>query len=151
MRRILPVVFIAIIVASCSSADNKVPQIAADFCDCFKKLETEMSVDSKKLFATAAEAADPEKALGEELVKLEEEVQEKVGTELMALGELEDESSELGSCMKKVEKKYGNQFTLDEKKFAGKIIKELESRPGCSFTASLMKLGLKVEENEKKK
>lgn len=151
MRNILIAIVAITFLASCSSADKKVPQIAADFCDCFKKLEAEMSTESRKLFATAAESADPETVLGTELLKLDEETQQKVGEELSALGELENENSEVGSCMKRVEKKYDSQYTLDEKKFAAKIIKELETRPGCSFTASLMKLGLKVEENEKKK
>ncbi|HEX7847829.1 MAG TPA: hypothetical protein VF476_18645 [Chitinophagaceae bacterium] len=149
-KNVFPILAIAFLIASCKgSADKKVPEIAADYCKCFEKLEKEMSDESKKLFTAAGNAADPTKTLEEELLKLDEETQGKVGIELMSLGELEDESSEMGSCIKGVEKKYGKQYTLDEKKFANNIIKELEAKPGCSFTASLMKVGLKVEESKK--
>jgi hypothetical protein len=142
---------VTVVLFSCKTADNKVPQIAADFCNCFSKLEKDMSAESKKVFTTAAESVDPEKVLEEEITKLDEETQTKVATEFMALGELEDDNSEVGRCIKNVEKKYDNAYTLNQSKFLDKVIKELEQKPGCSFTASLMKLGKKVEEKEKGK
>lgn len=142
---------VALFFVSCKSADKKVPQIAADFCNCFVKLEKEMSPEAKNLFTQAAESPDPEKAIEEGIMVMDEETQLKVGQEFMAVGEIDNENSEIGRCMKDVEKKYDSEYTLNQSKFVNKIIKELEQKPGCSFTASLLKMGLKVEAQEKGK
>lgn len=151
MRTLIVLSFMSLIVASCSTADKKVPQIAEDFCNCFSKMEKEMSAESKRIFKTAANASDPEQVLQDELLKLEGETQTQVNEEFMAFGELEDENSEVGRCMKSVEKKYDNSYTFNESKFMDKVIKELENKLGCDFTASLLKVGKKVEEKEKNK
>lgn len=142
---------VALFLVSCKSADKKVPQIAADFCNCFTQMEKDMSPESKSLFTKAAESPDPEKAIEEGITALDEETQLKVGQEFMAFGDLENENSEVGRCMKNVEKKYDNEYTLNQSKFVSKVIKELEKKPGCDFTASLLKMGLKVQDKEKGK
>jgi hypothetical protein len=96
-------------------------------------------------------APDPTAALQQSVTDLTPEEQERVGAEMVSLGDLEDENSEIGTCIKNVEKKYDNEYTLNKDKYADKIVKELESKPGCNFTASLLKLGLKMEKQNKKK
>jgi hypothetical protein len=135
--------------SSCGTADNKVPQIASDFCNCFTSMERDLSTGTKSIIAKAADAEDPEKSLTDAVMNLNEEEQTKIGTEMMSLGDMENESSEVGRCIKSVEKKYDNEYTLNQEKFAQKIVKELESKQGCSFTASLLKLGLKMEKKGK--
>jgi hypothetical protein len=95
----------------------------------------------------ASNAADPQAVLKAELAGLDPEEQKAIGKEMMSLGEVEDENSELGHCIKSVEKKYGKVYTLNQVKFAEKIVKELETKSGCTVTAAIMRLGLK---NKKK-
>jgi hypothetical protein len=146
IARLLPVALIGLL--SCNSADNKVPQIAADFCNCFASVEKDLSAGTIDVLTKASNADNPEQALQDEIKKLDEETQMKIGTEMMALGEVEDPKSELGRCIKDVEKKYGKAYTLNQKKFGEKIIKELEAKSGCKLTAAIMKLGLKMEDKK---
>ncbi|MEI9908938.1 MAG: hypothetical protein WDO71_04275 [Bacteroidota bacterium] len=139
------IIAIALSLVACKSADNKVPEIAADVCNCFSDIEKNFSKETKALLAKAANDSNPQKVLKEEIVKLDQEDQMAIGQELMSLGELGDEKSDMGRCMKGVEKKYGNNFTRDKKILGNKIVQELESKNGCGFTASIMKLGLKME------
>jgi hypothetical protein len=147
MRKVVRslLVVITTIALSCNSADNKVPQIASDFCNCFASIEKKLSAPTIDVLTKASNAGDPETALQDEIKKLDEEEQMKIGAEMMSLGEVEDPNSELGRCIKDVEKKYGKAYTLNQKKFGEKIIKELESKGGCTLTAAIMKLGLKIE------
>ena len=114
-------------------------------CNCFKGMEANLSNETKKMVDNAANATDPEKSLKDDVISLGEEKAEQIGKEMEILGDMENESSETGRCIKDVEKKYKNVYTLDEEKTAQKIVKELESKAGCNFTASLLKLGLKMK------
>jgi hypothetical protein len=130
---------------SCNSADNKVSQVASAVCDCFKASEKNMSAVTKYILKKASNATDPKTTLQEEVSNLSTEDQATVELEMSPLSEANDPQSEIGKCMRNVEKKYGNGYTLDQTKTAEKIIKELESRTGCDFTATIMRLGLKIE------
>lgn len=134
-----------LLLVSCKSADKNTDEIAADMCNCFKGLEANLSNDTKKMVDNAANAADPEKSLKDDVMALGEEKAQQIGQEMESLGDMENENSETGRCIKDVEKKYKNAYTLNEEKTAQKIVKELEGKPGCSFTASLLKLGLKMK------
>lgn len=136
---------ILLLLVSCKSADKNADAIAADMCNCFKSLETNLSNDAKNVVKNAANAADPVKSLKDDVMALGEEKGQQVGVEMQSLGDMENESSETGRCIKDVEKKYKNAYTMNEEKTLQKIIKELEGNPGCSFTASLLKLGLKMK------
>ncbi len=136
----------AIALAGCQTADNKVPQIAADFCACFTKMERDMSEQTKGIMHNAALSADPEATLKADVNKLSDEEKTKVGTEMISLGQMEDKSSEIGKCMDDVAKKYDKARTFNEKKFMQKLVKELDAKPGCRFTADLMQIGLKAKD-----
>lgn len=134
---------------SCKTADDRVPEIAADFCNCFNKLESDLSKQTVDLITTASYKSDPQAAMESELGKLADDDKMKVATEMMAIGKVQDETSDVGRCIKSVEKKYDNAYTFNEKKFGEKVIKELESKGSCNFTAAIMRLGLKMQEKEK--
>ena len=140
----LPAILLSLV--SCKSADKKADAIAADMCNCFKGMEANLSNDAKKIVSNAAMAADPAKSLQEDVMALGEERGQQIAVEMQSLGDMENESSETGRCIKDVEKKYKNAYTMNEEKTLQKIIKELEGNPGCSFTASLLKLGLKMKD-----
>lgn len=152
MKKSSNLAFVAVVISiiSCSTADQKVPQMAADFCNCFSKMEKDLSESTKNIMAKASEAADPEKSIQNAVLAMNEEDQVAIAEEMEGFSEMEDENSEIGKCIKNVEKKYDNAYTFNQDKFAQKVIKELESKQGCDFTASLLKLGLKMEKNSKK-
>ncbi len=142
---LLPVVVVIISIASCSTADQKVPQMATDFCNCFSTMERELSESTKNIVAKASLAENPELSIQNAVLALNEEEQVTIAGEMESFSQMDDENSEVGKCIKNVEKKYDKAYTFNQDKFAQKVIKELESRQGCSFTASLLKLGLKME------
>jgi type IV pilus biogenesis protein CpaD/CtpE len=145
MRRNLSVLLglAVVLLAGCATADQKVPEIAADFCNCFSEIQSKMSAKTKDLILKAANSATPQATLSTELLSLPEEERFEISKELMVMADLGDETSSVGRCMKDVEKKYGDARTFNKKEFAEKVIKELESKQGCDFTAMLMKIGLK--------
>jgi hypothetical protein len=112
-------------------------------------MEKNMSSKTKDILEKAANAVDPEATLKNEVEKLTPEDQMTVGTEMMTMGEMKDKTSKVGSCVNAVDEKYGNAKTYDKEKFMEKLVKELESKAGCNFTAIIMKMGMRL--NEKKK
>jgi phage-related minor tail protein len=134
-----------LLLVSCKSADKKADAIAEDMCNCFKGMEAKISNNTKKIFTDAANAADPAKSIQDAVMAIGEENSQQISQEMETLGEMEDENSETGRCMKGLEKKYDNAYSFNEEKTLQKIIKELEGKPGCDFTASLLKLGLKMK------
>jgi hypothetical protein len=136
----------SIFLFSCKSADNKAPQIAADFCNCFSDIEQNFGADTKRIISTAAGATDPTKSLQDQILALEDEKKAQVGKEMESLSDMEDENSKIGKCMKEVETKYKNVVTFNEEKTFNKIIAELEKKKGCDFTAALMKIGMKMKD-----
>ena len=149
MRVTISVAFAAILLVSigaCKTADKKAPEIAADFGNCFKDIEKNLGEDVKKMVADAAMSADPEKFMEEAMLNIDEERALEIGKEMVMLGELEDANSKVGRCIKDVEAKYKNVYSFNQEKTANKIIAELEGKPGCGFTASLMKLGIRMKD-----
>ena len=142
----LPAVIVMLILVSCQSADKKIPQIAGDFCNCFSSLEKNLSEKTKGIIDRAANSANPEQSMKDDVEKLTEEEKMSVGTEMVSLGDMENKDSDLGKCMEAVKNKYNNARTFNEKKFLEKMVKELDSRGGCSFTADLLQIGLKTKD-----
>jgi hypothetical protein len=147
-KNLIGLTFIAasVVLFSCKSADNRAPEIATDFCNCFTEIEQNFSADTKRIVSTAASAADPTKSLQDQVIALADEKKEQVGKEMESLGDMEDENSKIGKCMKDVEKKYKNVVTFNEGKTFNKIIAELEKKKGCDFTAALMKIGMRMKD-----
>jgi len=131
--------------AGCQSADNKIPQIAADFCDCFTDIEKNMSSQTKSIMHKAALSSDPQSSIAAEVAKMTDEEKVAIQTEMGALSDMQDKNSTVGRCMEDVTQKYDKARTINEKKFMQKLIKELDSKPGCRFTADLMQMGLKAQ------
>ena len=150
MRKIAPFLLslITLLFAGCETADQKIPQMATDFCNCFTEMEKNMSSKTKDIMEKAANATDPEMTMKDEMDKLSDDEKMSVSTEMMSMGQLQDRTSKVGSCMAAVEKKYDKAKTLDQKKFLEKLIKELESKTGCSFTATLMRIGMRMDDKK---
>jgi hypothetical protein len=136
-------------VQSCNQADDKVPGIAADLCQCFSNIEKNLSPHTKKIFLKASNAPDPKKVLQEEISWLDEQAQITVRKDLLVFTEIDKPGSTIGKCIGSIKKKYGKSNAFNETKFANKIVEELQTKDGCSFTASIMKMGMTVLENDK--
>ncbi len=104
---------LAFFIVSCATADQKIPTIANDFCNCFSSMETSLSKDAKDILVKAANAEDPETTLTNALNELDEEKKNAVAQEMMAFQDAQDPSSELNKCIKKLEKKYEDERTRD--------------------------------------
>jgi hypothetical protein len=151
MRKIVSILlgFAILPFAGCDTADQKIPEIAAGYCNCFTDMEKNMSSKTKDILEKGANAADPQAVMVAEVAKLSQEEQMTVGTEMMAMGELKDKNSKVGKCVNDVDEKYGKSKTYDKEKFMQKLVKELESKTGCNFTAMIMKMGLRLQEKKK--
>ena len=151
MRKIVSILlgFAILPFAGCETADQKIPEIAAGYCNCFTDMEKNMSSQTKEILEKGANSADPEATMKDEVGKLTPEDQMKVGTEMMTMGEMKDKTSKVGRCVTAVDEKYGNAKTYDKEKFMQKLVKELESKPGCNFTAIIMKMAQRLTEKRK--
>jgi hypothetical protein len=147
MRNLVLLAGVFVLIATgCQSADKQVPEIASDFCACFTDMEKDMSTQTKDIMHKAAISNDPENSMKSDVEALSDDDKMKVGTEMMSLGSMQDKDSEVGRCMEDVAKKYDKAKTFNEKKFMEKLIKELDEKPSCRFTADLMRIGLKTQE-----
>ena len=144
-KNMLSLLVVCVLLSSCNSADDKVPQFASDICGCFGNIEAKLSSETKTIFSNAAEKNT---RLKDEIDKLSKEDQLKVLSEMTFFDEIGEENSEIGGCIKNVEKKYGYDHTRDKKRLGEKVLQELESRKGCDFTASIWKLGLKLPDEK---
>ena len=136
-----------LLLTACQTADQKVPEISADFCNCFSDIEKNMSNQSKQIMEKAANTADPITTINSEMEKLSVEEQQAIRTEMTPIADMQNKNSLIGKCIADVEKKYGNTKTFDQKKLLQKIVTELESKKNCTVTAALMKIGLKAKES----
>ena len=133
-------VSLAFVLASCATADQKIPTIANDFCNCLGKLEKTMSQELKNLYINAGNSEDPRAALAKAMMELGPEKQASIGEELKGFA-IEDPRSEVGGCMAELQKKYKDEKTRSKKKFGEKLLAELKSKTGCSLTYAIMKMG----------
>jgi hypothetical protein len=142
---LLLTVSLAFVLASCSTADQKIPTIANDFCNCFGTLEKSMSTELKDIFVKAGDSEDPQAALTKSLMEMDPEKQASITEELQGLSSVQDPNSEVGKCMAELEKKYKNEKTRDKKKFGEKLLAELKGKSGCTLTYAIMKMGFQKE------
>jgi hypothetical protein len=146
MKKFLMMLAVAGSVAtiSCkSSADKKMPELANDICNCMSMLEKDLSADAKKIITDAASASDPSTAMQKAMMDIPADKQMEIASEMMKMGEMQDQSKGVGACMKKLQDKYEDVKTMDsDKTILKKVIAALEEKK-CNFAATIMKLGAK--------
>jgi Skp family chaperone for outer membrane proteins len=140
---LIMVVSIAFVMASCATADQKIPAIATDFCNCFNTMEKTMSPELKDIFVKAGESDSPQAELTKLLMAMDAEKQAAVTEELQAFSSLDDPNTEVGKCMNDFKKKYDDDKTRDKKKFYDKLLAEVKSKSGCTLGLAIMKIGYK--------
>ncbi len=148
MIRITVFFFACLFIFSCGNmADDKVPEIADDYCKCFASQEKKLSKNTKNFIKLIAEGEDDQEVLAEERGKLSEDEQADV-EELSLM--LQDTDSKVGKCIAKVDKKIKGYKTKDENKFYNKLIDEMESRKDCKIMAYVLTMGKRELARQKK-
>lgn len=142
-RNLLLIISLALVIASCSSVDKKVPEIATEICNCFSSLDKQMSPDLKAIFIKAGAADKPQEALGDELLSQEPAKRDSLMKELQTLIIIGDPSSELNKCMNDFKKRYSGGKTKNRDKFYANLFAELEGKPGCQLALAAFKISYK--------
>jgi hypothetical protein len=146
LHRHMVFAYLCLLLISCKPSAKKIENAAAEYCTCMKKSLGNLGGDTKRLVKNAAEANDPAQYMQEAMMELDSAKLERVREEFLKLGALEQDDSELGACVRKVDIRYRSAFSLDEEATALKVAAELEKKPGCELMASLIKLGIKVND-----
>ena len=141
----IPAIFL--LFSSCKSADkseNEIEKVASDYCDCFKGMEANLSAETKTIIKKAVNSDNPTMSAINDLNKLDKETDKKVEEEMKSFSIVDDPNSEIGRCIKKVERKYKNEYNTADEETARKVISELEKKSGCDITLYLLKGFLKI-------
>jgi len=148
MKSLLNASAIAILlfIASCKSADrNDDEQMAIEYCKCFDKLVERLSEDTRKMVINAGNAENPRQFLREYKNSLSEEQDRLVNQEMQSLRVTENSNADILRCLNRVQEKYSDGYIMNEDRTLWKIVKVLEKKPACIFTASMLKMGLKAK------
>ena len=139
MVKNLTLFFTCVFVFSCANmADDKVPEIADDYCKCFSAQEKKISNNTKDFFKLIAEGENDEEVLAEERNKLSAEEQEEVQDLALMF---QNKNSKLGKCIARVNKKMKGYKTKDQGKFYDKLIEEMEGRKNCKVMSYILTMG----------
>ena len=135
---------VSLFIGSCKSADrNDDGQMAIEYCKCFDKLVSRLSEDTKKMVIDAGKASDPRKFLLEYKNSLSDEKYRLVDQEMGSMRVTGTNNPDVLRCLDKVQVKYSGQYNMNEESTLQKIIRVLEKKQACLFTASMLKMGLK--------
>jgi len=146
MMKNVIVFFATVLIFSCANmAEDKVPEIADDYCKCFSAKEKALSKKTKKFVALIAEGERDEQVIADERAKLSEE---ELADFTEFFTSLQDKNSKVTKCIAKVDKKLEKLRTKDKDKFLDKLVDEMESRQNCKMAAYVFKMG---QEELKKK
>ena len=130
-----------VLLVSCKSSDDKIEKMADRACDCFGLVTKDMSADTKSLMIKVSSESDPQTAMKNALEVLPDDKKMAVATDLMKLSQLQDATSEVGKCVKKMDEEY--KVMKNEKKDAmERMIKQMEAKKGCETSAAIAKIGL---------
>ena len=123
---------------------SKEAEIASQICNCFKSASDSMSSTTKDYIRVVSKSADPDKAFNEELSKIKDpEQMMKIASEFSSFG---DESSPTNQCLIKL--KANNKAEIDDRKFMDRVVKELEGKPECDLSASIMRVRQKTKNSK---
>lgn len=143
MHRVLFAVLPAMlfIFSSCASgsADGKVPELASEMCKCFETMNKEISPAAAALYKEVAAAPKPGATLRNGLENMEPSEAAAIAT---AMGQLEDESTEIGKCVKAFDRKYEKETTRDRESLFRKLLEEMRKNASCPIGAALINLSV---------
>jgi hypothetical protein len=138
-------VIVSIAIVSCNTVDDKVPTIAADYCNCFNPLENAMDSSLKEIYRTSADANDPAAELNRILGAMDSVTRKATIDKITSLAtDLNNPRTEAGKCIVGLKEKYKNAKTRNRTKFNSNLLAELKNK-GCTVAYSFVKVMLKSE------
>jgi hypothetical protein len=114
-------------------------EISDDLCDCFNKEINKLSPTMQSILTTPnlSEALIEKKV--EEAIMADPTVAADIEKDGLAMQNME---KSMEGCLKTIEKKYDNVFTMDnEKEVQKKLIDIMKSKPNCAIFYNLAQLG----------
>lgn len=142
-RNLLLTISLAFMIASCSSVDKKVPEIATEICNCFSPLDKQMSPDLKAILIKAGEADKPKEVFDDLIVALPDGKRDTILKEMQTLIVVGDPGSEVNQCMNDFKNRYSSGKTKDRDKFYTNLFNELKAKPGCELSRAMFKITYK--------
>jgi hypothetical protein len=147
---LLPAVSLLVLISCHTSADDKLPEIADQYCHCFSSLERSLSTPSKRILKMAANGAT-EEDLQEERDELSDAQLKRLKTDMEKITGIEDKESTIYQCINQVDKKISGYRTKDKRKFISKLVSEMEKNDRCEVGSYIFRAGQKVMNEDRNK
>jgi hypothetical protein len=131
---------IAFVFTACSgSADNKVPELANEMCDCFTKFQQDLSPEGRDLMKAVSTSATPQAELTAGMSKLKPEDIISFAEKLRSIGE---KGSAVFTCMQEFDKRHEKETTKDRTALTEKLLTEMKAQGDCPVGAAIVNLSL---------
>ena|SRR6218665_551298 len=132
-KLILPLLVMTAALGSCNMAnEDDYKNLATDMCDCVNKNVTGLSPEVRDIYVKYAE--DP----NEMQTKMQEYYMNHMDAAAKDMAAMEKVGENIDKCVEKLEKKYEDLYTSDDKKeVENKIVKILATEKGCELTHAL--------------
>ena len=124
--------------------------VAAEYCNCYKKLSDTISAEFQQLIIRVAKNTDPKTAFTKEIEKLDAPVRKELSEQLEILGTVMDSGeTDAGRCGLALNKKYEkyNDTPAKEKEFNKKLSEQLKSKD-CEFLWAVSVFALAFSDTE---
>lgn len=135
---------VSVIFSASSCNMNQEKEMAADVCGCTSQLEKQLSPEFVKLIVETTDAPNPEQAMQEKIDAMEMEEMLAIVADMKVVNEIENDKGEFSACMKELEKKYDNAYTLDEEESMKIVLAEMQ-KLDCKFGSAMVKLVLEAK------
>jgi hypothetical protein len=141
MKKILTLPAVIIFLYSCKpgSADNKVPELANEMCDCFSTFQKRFDRESVELLKLVSISEDPKTVLQDGIKKMTPEKAEFFTRQIQSLG---DKSSSVYSCMEAFDKKHGKETTKSKSGLKNNLLTALQQKGDCYTSAAMVNLDI---------
>jgi hypothetical protein len=141
MKKIFLVPALIFWLYSCKSgsADNKVPELADEMCDCFTTFQKRFDRESVDLLKLVSISADPKTVLQNGIKEMTPEKAEFFTRQIQSLG---DKSSSVYTCLEGFDKKHGKETTKSKSELKNKLLTELQGKKDCFTSAAMVNLDI---------
>jgi pyoverdine/dityrosine biosynthesis protein Dit1 len=144
MKQLISIALSAALLISCSgTADNKVPVLAGEMCDCFDSFQQSLSADAKQLLKEVALAENPQQVLMNGIAKLKPDDAKAFAEKLQSLA---DKKTAIAQCMDNFDKKHSKETTKDRDALLQKLLAEMRRNGNCYTGAAIINLNPKPKD-----
>lgn len=144
MKQLFSIVLIAVLLISCNgTADNKVPELAGEMCDCFDSFQQSLSADAQQLLKEVALAKDPQQVLMKGIAKLKPADAKAFAEKLQSLA---DKKTAIAQCMDNFDKKHSKETTANRNALLENLLVEMRKNGNCYTGAAIINLNPKAKD-----